>query len=472
MFNKVALVLVVMTIFSHFSMVIADDSQSESALEQRLMALEIEVGELRREAAASKQTPTPDAPGTWQEAIQDCVSCQPVADAANKTYPSVQVTGFFHLDSDWFSQDANNIQTVGANIQDSIGFRRARLAAKGDVTDWISYIIEFDFAVSQPLFVDTWVNLSKIPVLQNVRIGRWRQPFGMSELTSVRNLPFLERPLTFALPPFRQTGIGFFGNSEDERMTWAASAIRFPSDNFGNNAGDSGGYGAVGRITALPIYHCDGEVLLHVGAGYYYADPSLNTSRFASTPEIQIADSLGGLLPTPQLNVPPFVDTGTVPTNSLNAVNAELAGSIGRLTVLSEARWVFVDQIGGPTQTIGGAYATIRYQLTQDRLPYDRKSAVYGAVIPQHSFHPLDGGLGAWELAARWSYLDLNGNWLANAPATPGPGRRLQDVTLGLNWYLNKHAKFQFNYIHAFLDDPTMGSSDADIFAARCQLAF
>ena len=60
----------------------------------------------------------------------------------------------------WFDQTQKNINTVG-DVQDGIDFRRARLAAKGNVTKNISYIMEFDFAASQARFVDVWLNFAK-----------------------------------------------------------------------------------------------------------------------------------------------------------------------------------------------------------------------------------------------------------------------------------------------------------------------
>lgn len=47
------------------------------------------------------------------------------------------------------------------------------------------------------------------------------------------------------------------------------------------------------------------------------------------------------------------------------------------------------------------------------------------------------GGHGTWEIAARYSYLNLNDG--------PIDGGRINDVTLGLNWYLNQYTKMQFN---------------------------
>lgn len=51
-------------------------------------------------------------------------------------------------------------------------------------------------------------------------------------------------------------------------------------------------------------------------------------------------------------------------------------------------------------------------------------------------------------------------------------GGRLNDITAGLNWYLNGYTKFQFNDIHAMLDHHTLGNSHSDIVGMRCHLDF
>ena len=95
-------------------------------------------------------------------------------------------------------------------------------------------MLEFDFAASQARFVDTWVTFGQVPFFGNVRVGGYRQPFGMSELTSVRELTFLERSTSFALAPFRQTGVMWFDTARDDRVTYALSGYRYNSDPFGN----------------------------------------------------------------------------------------------------------------------------------------------------------------------------------------------------------------------------------------------
>jgi phosphate-selective porin OprO/OprP len=51
-------------------------------------------------------------------------------------------------------------------------------------------------------------------------------------------------------------------------------------------------------------------------------------------------------------------------------------------------------------------------------------------------------------------------------------GGRLQDLTFGLNWYLNRFTRFEFNYIHPMLDRPVGNDTDADVFGTRAQFDF
>ena len=60
--------------------------------------------------------------------------------------------------------------------------------------------------------------------------------------------------------------------------------------------------------------------------------------------------------------------------------------------------------------------------------------------------------------------MDLNGQGFQ--------GGRLNDLTIGVNWFLNQWARVQFNYIRAFLDDPVHGPSEASIAAIRAQVDF
>jgi len=434
------------------------EQENLEPLEQRIDQLESEVQRLRESPSVS--------PALSETLIQPCSGCPSSYSAAQSSrYPTVALGGFFQADWGWFNQDAVNLATVG-DIQDGADFRRARLNAHGDVWENVGYMAEFDFGFpGRPSFMDVYLDIRDLPLLGSVRIGQWRQPFGMGGQTSVKELTFLERGLPFAFLPFRQIGIGFRNHSQDEDVTWAASMFRFPTDAFGGNVGDNGGYALATRVTALPWYSEDETRLVHLGAGYSFGDPANDKVRYRNQPEFFVSETGGAALVPAGVSpsVPPFVDTGSIATTNFNLFNAEGGLVLGSLYLQSEAIYALVNQTGGPDLSFSGAYAMAGYFLTGEVRSYNRKAGVFGRVKPLNNFSSASGG-GAWEVAARWSYLDLNDKNIA--------GGQLNDVTLGLNWYLNPRTKFQFNYIHAFLDNPTFGNSDADIFAWRGQIDF
>jgi phosphate-selective porin OprO/OprP len=157
------------------------------------------------------------------------------------------------------------------------------------------------------------------------------------------------------------------------------------------------------------------------------------------------------------------VNTGPLAVDDYTLVGVEAAARCGALYLQSEVVASVVDQLAADSAVFHGMYLQGGYFLTGETRPYNRKAGVFGRVVPLHPFS-RDGGCGAWEVTARWSMIDLN-----DAGVTGG---RLNDATAGLNWYLNQYSKFQLNYIHAFLDSPVNGKSDAGLTAVRAQLDF
>jgi phosphate-selective porin OprO/OprP len=206
--------------------------------------------------------------------------------------------------------------------------------------------------------------------------------------------------------------------------------------------------------------------IVHIGGDYSYIDPANDRVQYRNQPEVFVGETGGAALVPDSVptNVPPFVDTDLIAADNTNLFNVELGVSYGSLYAQSEVSFAAVNQEGGgPTAVFPGAYVHFGYFLTGERRVYNRPAGVFGRVVP---LCPVGRacGPGAWEIAGRWSYIDLDDENIA--------GGRLNDLTLGVNWYLNRYTKFQFNYIHAFLTRPIGVDSDADIVALRAQLDF
>jgi phosphate-selective porin OprO/OprP len=435
-----------------------------NALQEQIDQLRLQQSRLAQTGAITTQPAPSDSNGSVLEAAYFAEQPPSSMDATlPPDYPTARLTGFFQADAVWFNQDATNMAVVG-DVQDGADFRRARLAAVGDVWDNVSYSLEMDFAFpGRPSFMDVWLDVQNAFGNNTLRVGQYRQPIGMEAMTSVKELTFLERALPFAFLPFRQIGVMAYGHRADENVTWAVSGFRFPTDPFGGNVGDAGGFGVATRVTGL-LYEGDYGVL-HIGGGYSGIDPANDLVQYRNQPEVFVGETGGAALVPPGVpsNVPPFVDTDLIPTQNVDIFNAELAASYGSLYAQSELVYAAVNQVGGPALAFSGAYAHAGYFLTGERRTYNRTAGVFGRVVP---LCPVgkEGGPGAWEVAGRWSYIDLDDENIL--------GGRLDDVTIGVNWYLNRFTKFQFNYIHAMLARPAGTDSDADIYAVRAQVDF
>jgi phosphate-selective porin OprO/OprP len=412
-------------------------------------------------------------------------------------YPNARLSGFFHLDAGYFHQDAANRAQLG-DIQDGVGFRRARLQALGSVSEFTNYSLEMDFGTAgRPSFLDVWGEQTHLPIFGNLRVGQFRQPTSMDSLTSVRQLEFLERSLPFqALDPFRRVGIMAYDKSEDELWTWAYSGYKTGGFNnaplgdsrYATDIGDVGGYAAAGRLTHLLWYDepAEGRYLLHVGGSYSYnrTTGSTTTAPFyeaRAIPEFFVGDPAGGNLTAN--GTPTVVDTGRLFANQFHFFNAQLAGQYGAAHFQAEYMATLVDQIGNPNVYYDGAYVQGGYFLTGEHRTYNRMFGTFDKVVPFSDFFALGRkdyvcGWGAWELTGRWSYVNLSDPaaapippFGAGPPPVVNPGRA-NDTTVGLNWFWNSYTVMQFNWIHCFLDNTAAGNSDLDIFCARFQLGF
>lgn len=437
------------------------------------------------------------------------------ADAVKaNTFPTHKITGFLQLDSAFYSQTPLNIETVG-KAQDGAGFRRARLAVNGKVAEFTSYQIEMDFATAgHPSFFDNYVEQGNLGWLGEVRAGQFLQPFSVDAMSGFRNLAFLERSLPFlSFVPFRRVGIMSSNATDDDLTHWAYSVYRTGGYNdaplgdsrFAVDFGNAGGYSFSTRLTHLLYYdeYAEDRYLWHVGLSYNYSQLTANTSPGAgapgnagtpepfyqarTTPEFYLGyPDLPQNFGTGVNGTPIFVDTGRYQATNFNLVGLETVYQYGAFSFQSEYMATVVESVVGPI-FYHGAYAECMYRLTGEHRLYDKKLASFKNPIPFADFIPLkwDGvrGWGAWGLAARWSFVDLtnpnklDGHYYNSATNTfTGTNKAgngvLNDTTLGLNWYINQHTKFQFNWIHAMLDNSAKGFSTAELFVSRMQVDF
>src|SRR5262249_14559605 len=138
----------------------------------------------------------------------------------------------------------------------------------------------------------------------------------------------------------------------------------------------------------------------------------------------QLRDAIGdfgsGVLPGSTARL---VDTGPFASGSTGIIGTEVFYVHGPFSAQAEWAWAFANDsvVGGVNQgSLGfnGGYVQLTYFLTGENRTYDRRLGREGSTYIASPYTPFwlvgrdGGGLsfgpGAWELAARWSYLNLN----------------------------------------------------------------
>ncbi len=398
---------------------------------------------------------------------------------AAPTKPLIAPSGRIQMDVANYTQNAASDAQIG-NIPNAVGFRRARLALLGEY-EVVDYIIEMDFAnrgVASVInqkdesvgFKDVYIQVRDLPLLGVVRVGHFKECFGLEALASDNYTTFMERSLcdegTFV--PGRNDGIMAYNWSECQRATWAVGT-------FTNQTGfdqpplfqyDHWGLDMTARATYLPWYDepSGGRGLLHTGLDYAYRSDPDDNFIFATKPESGFANAV--------------VNMSTTDVKQWQTADAEAALVYGPLSVQSELFGATLNHTSGASNNLYGGYAYVSYFLTGENRPYNRKLGVFDRVRPYENFFrvrtcddDVQTGIGAWELAYRFSYIDALDGMTAK-----GAGRAA-DHTFGVNWYLNPFTRIMFNYIHSqdtynIATATTVSGGSMDIFQMRFAMDF
>ncbi|MFQ5877959.1 MAG: OprO/OprP family phosphate-selective porin [Acidobacteriota bacterium] len=348
------------------------------------------------------------------------------------------------IQADWtFTDPDGRIDAEVGPVRDGNEFRRARLFVEGRVYERVEFKAQYDFAGGDVDFKDVYIGIRDTPI-GSLRFGHLKEPFSLEELTSSKYIAFLERSLPNAFAPQRNTGAMLFDHVGD-RFTWAVGLFR-EADDAGGTADAEKKLNITGRVTGLPLYRDGGRHLLHLGLGFTRKDLGDEPFRFASRPEVHQS--------------PEFVDTGTIPGDRFKIYGAEIAYVAHRFWLAAERMIADGDAPSKGDPRFDGTYIQAGFFLTRDHRRYATASGSFGRMRPEVNFG--EEGSGAWELAVRYSSLDLSDAMVA--------GGELENLSFAVNWYLNPVTRLMLNYVRSDRDDPAAGESD--FFLARFQIDF
>jgi phosphate-selective porin OprO/OprP len=326
------------------------------------------------------------------------------------------------------------------SVEDGFEFRRARLFFSGTIYERFEFKAQYDFNSDGPEFKDVYIGIKND--WGSVRFGHYKEYFSLEELTSSKYLAFLERSLPIqAFSPSRNSGIGFHGDNGD-KFNWGIGAF-YDSDDFGVST-DEDNVNITGRIAFRPLYEDKGARMFHIGLSATQKDRA-SSIRFRARPEAHLTGR--------------FVDTGTFAADSATIFDLELAAVANSFWFAGEYVTADVDTPFGSDPSFDGYYVQAGYYLTGEHRRYKTSSGAFDRQKPKENFLK-DGGRGAWELAFRFSSLDLNDGLIS--------GGEQEDWTLGVNWYPNPATRQKINWVHADVEN----EGEADFFLVRWQIDF
>ncbi|MCK4511384.1 hypothetical protein KAW64_06565, partial [bacterium] len=274
-------------------------------------------------------------------------------------------------------------------------------------------------------------------------------------------LSFIERASLNAFAPSRNAGIMVHDNAIDGRLNYQAGFF-LDTGAMADKEGDDD-YSVAARLAYLVAGEEKSEKAVHVGGAFNYFVPGEGV-RFRQRPEVHKSARL--------------VDTGTiVNAETVIRYGGEIAGVFGPFHLAGEyiATGITKSEEDAREDTRGdvwlaedgsfsGFYAEAGYLLTGEHRIY--KGGLWDRTKPDSNFLE-DGGVGAWEVVARYSSLDLND---ADANVCGG---KMDNVTVGLNWYLHSNARLMFNYVMSSVkDDEDEELGVANAFTMRTQFDF
>lgn len=212
----------------------------------------------------------------------------------------------------------------------------------------------------------------------------------------------------------------------------------------------------VSRVAYIPINTDD--AVLHIGAnGSYVFEPPHDDGASGTTGNgAPLSKTSFTLSDRPELRVDPtqFLNTGAINASHVDTYGVELVGKWKSFWADAEYQGIGVAQTRvnstpAPFLNFSGYYVETGYFLTGESRPYKASKGAWDTVVPRDSFSLPGTGWGAWEVAGRYSVVDLNSGTLGLGGVSGG---KQQVFQAGLNWYPTRNVRLLLDYLNAGID--------------------
>jgi phosphate-selective porin OprO and OprP len=366
----------------------------------------------------------------------------------------VRVTGRFGLR---MSVDAAGFDTSKglAPIDPAIEMRTLRLYTGGNWSPTTTFWVAFESVSGTFNLQSAWMRWREVPYFENVTFGYMTVPQLLDNVVPFGALTFMEVGLPVgAFAPGNRMGF------QADRSLWNhRGSLAYGIFSVGADPGLSFGSATqslllpVVRLTGLPVFDENrqgGRQLLHLGLSLSATLASNSGVQYRARPESFIA--------------PYLLDTGAIDSKGSTMSGLEALWMRGPFSLQGEIIYSNVQNSQGDgLYGLWGSYALASWMLTGEEAGYNQSVGIPERVIPNRDYSSKAGTWGAWQVAGRLSYVDLNDGLVA--------GGRSTEAMLGLNWWWNRYFRWQLNYGYAIIEGgPTPGH--LQLLQLRAQLMY
>jgi phosphate-selective porin OprO/OprP len=423
---------------------------SQSANDAKIQQLEQDIQDLDAQVKDLKRS-TADQYSDIQSQQQKGVSAKFSIKNGRPTFTDGDFTfalrALVQYDSAYYGQGQ---LPAGKDLSSGNDFRRARFGFDGGYGGW-SYNFIYDFGgsgIEGSAISSAYVQYNGLgPV--HIRAGAFPPPESLDDATSSGDLLFLERA--------QPTDLARSVAGSDGRD---AASIFYYDDNLfaaasytGGVVGDAANFDEQQAAVTKVAYRFkfDDDVNFVIGNDLTYV------FKFADTAANIASPTSLDLRERPELNVDSesvrLIDTGALSAGSYFEYGLEAAGNIKNLYAQGGYFGYEVNRHASvlPDPNFNGWYLQTSWVLTGESKQYRPDIGAYTTPKPDKNFGFGNGGIGAWEVAARYSDLNLNyhagdAGTVATADAIRGGDQRIWSA--GLNWYPNSVLRVMLDYQH------------------------
>ncbi|MDQ0466474.1 phosphate-selective porin OprO/OprP [Caulobacter ginsengisoli] len=446
--------------------------QRIALLEAQLSALQAQIEDLKTQAASGIAAVRSD-----QQATTLTLKNGRPTFATGDGQFTASIRGVMQLDTAQYFQDDNlpASVTTGRDLNSGTNFRRGRLGVEGRLFGDFSYNVLLDFGGSgtdgSTTLHELWLQYEGFKPFK-LRVGAFPPNLGLEDAASTSGSLFPERPSSAEIARSlagadKRIGAQLLANGD----RWlVAAAVTGAKTTDAATFDEQLGY--TFRVAGTPLKGYDWRI--QVGANASVVAQPAQTALLGAYP-VTLTDR-------PELRVDgtQLVSSGAIDASGARHWGLEAAGQWKGLLIQGEYFDYKIDRRnpapGVHDPAFDGWYVEGGWVLTGETRKFNPETAAFDAPPVTKPFNLKEGTWGTWELAARYSVVDLNSDPFAALAANRVRGGEQTITTLGVNWFLNPSVRLSLDWLDVSVDRLTAGGlqagQDYQALNLRSQFAF